>query len=309
MEKRFLEFCEKQDLFTPHRRVLVALSGGLDSMNLYELLYKNKERLKIHLVLAHVNHGQRPESDLEESELRTLADRRETRIHVAHYSGDFTEAKARTFRYDFLKQIMEKEDCTALVTGHHANDQAETTFMRLIRGTKLRHLSGIPVRQPFGKGELIRPLLTFTKDELMEIPHFEDSSNDSQDYFRNRVRHQYLPEFEKENPQMQASLRYLAEEVTHWHQALKELTSGLSIQDLASFRTYSHSVQSFLLEEYLAQFPDLQLGRVQFQELLNLLRKKRNCVHYLKSNYELHQEYDFFEIQKISQKSDRKSVV
>ena len=57
-----------------------------------------------------------------------------------------------------------------------------------------------------------------------------------------------------ENPQMQASLRYLAEEVTHWHQALKELTSELSIQDLASFRTYSHSVQSFLLEEYLAQF-------------------------------------------------------
>lgn len=304
MEKRFLEFCEKQDLFTPHRRVLVALSGGLDSMNLYELLYKNKERLKIHLVLAHVNHGQRPESDLEESELRTLADRRETRIHVAHYSGDFTEAKARTFRYDFFKQIMEKEDCTALVTGHHANDQAETTFMRLIRGTKLRHLNGIPVRQPFGKGELIRPLLTFTKDELMEIPHFEDSSNDSQDYFRNRVRHQYLPEFEKENPQMQVSLRYLAEEVTHWHQALKELTSELTIQDLAFFRTYSHSVQSFLLEEYLAQFPDLQLGRVQFQELLNLLRKKRNCVHYLKSNYELHQEYDFFEIQKISQKSD-----
>ena len=111
--------------------------------------------------------------------------------------GAFTEAKARTFRYDFFKQIMEIEDCTALVTGHHANDQAETTLMRLIRGTKLRHLSGIPVRQPFGKGELIRPLLAFTKNELMEIPHFEDSSNHSQDFFRNRVRHQYLTEFEK----------------------------------------------------------------------------------------------------------------
>ena len=304
MEKKFLEFCEKKDLFTSHCRILIAISGGLDSMNLYELLEKNKERLGIQLVLAHVNHGQRPESDFEESELRKLAEKRETRIHVAYYSGAFTEAKARTFRYDFFKQIMEIEDCTALVTGHHANDQAETTFMRLIRGTKLRYLSGIPVRQPFGKGELIRPLLAFTKNELKEIPHFEDSSNHSQDFFRNRVRHQYLTEFEKENPQMQASLCYLAEEVNHWHKALKELTSELTIQDLASFRTYSHSVQSFLLEEYLAQFPDLQLGRVQFQELLDLLRKKRNCVHYLKSNYELHQEYDFFEIQKISQKSD-----
>ena len=97
MEKRFLEFCEKQDLFTHHRRVLVALSGGLDSMNLYEFLYKNKERLKIHLVLAHVNHGQRPESDLEESELRMLADRRETRIHVAHYSGDYGERGLHCF--------------------------------------------------------------------------------------------------------------------------------------------------------------------------------------------------------------------
>ena len=57
----------------------------------------------------------------------------------------------------------------------------------------------------------------------MEIPHFEDSSNASQDYFRNRVRHQYLPEFEKENPQMQASLRYLAEEVTHWHQSTERI--------------------------------------------------------------------------------------
>ena len=240
MEKKFLEFCEKKDLFTSHCRILIAISGGLDSMNLYELLEKNKERLGIQLVLAHVNHGQRPESDFEESELRKLAEKRETRIHVAYYSGAFTEAKARTFRYDFFKQIMEIEDCTALVTGHHANDQAETTFMRLIRGTKLRHLSGIPVRQPFGKGELIRPLLAFTKNELMEIPHFEDSSNHSQDFFRNRVRHQYLTEFEKENPQMQASLCYLAEEVNHWHQALKELTSELTIQDLASFRTYSH---------------------------------------------------------------------
>ena len=74
---------------------------------------------------------------------------------------------------------------------------------------------------------------------------------------------------------MQASLRYLAEEVNHWHQALKELTSELSIQDLASFRTYSHSVQSFLLEEYLAQFPDLQLGRGPVSRIIRFTAKKK----------------------------------
>ena len=285
MEEQFLEFCEKNNLFTHHRRVLIALSGGLDSMNLYELLEKNKERLKIQLVLAHVNHGQRPESNIEERELQAFAKNKNTKLYVAHYSGDFTEAKARTFRYDFFKEIMEKENCTALVTGHQANDQSETTFMRLIRGARLRHLSGISVRQPFGKGELLRPLLSFTKDELMKIPHFEDRSNHSQDCFR-----------------------FLAEEVTQWHHALKELTRDLTIQDLASFRTYSSSVQSFLLEEYLAQFPDLQLGKAQFQELLAQLRKKRNTIHYLKANYEVHQEYDFFEIRKISQKSDDQSL-
>ena len=289
MEEQFLEFCEKNNLFTHHRRVLVALSGGLDSMNLYELLYKNKERLKIQLVLAHVNHGQRSESNIEERELQAFAKNKNTKLYVAHYSGDFTEAKARTFRYDFFKEIMEKENCTALVTGHQANDQAETTFMRLIRGARLRHLSGISVRQPFGKGELLRPLLAFTKNELMKIPHFEDRSNHSQDY-------------------LQESFRFLAEEVTQWHHALKELTRDLTIQDLAFFRTYSSSVQSFLLEEYLAQFPDLQLGKAQFQELLAQLRKKRNTIHYLKANYEVHQEYDFFEIRKISQKSDDQSL-
>ena len=67
------------------------------------------------------------------------------------------------------------------------------------------------------RGELIRPLLTFTKDELMKIPHFEDSSNDSQDYFRNHYYAiQYLPEFEKKILKMQTSLRYLAEEVNRW---------------------------------------------------------------------------------------------
>ena len=86
----------------------------------------------------------------------------------------------------------------------------------------------------------------------MEIPHFEDSSNDHGTIFEIINAISVPSEFEKEKSQMQVSLRYLSRGSDSLHQALKELTSELTIQDLSSFRTYSHSVQSFLLEEYFS---------------------------------------------------------
>ena len=91
---------------------------------------------------------------------------------------------------------MKKTGATALVTAHHADDQVETILMRLIRGTRLRYLSGIKEKQVVGEIEIIRPFLHFQKKTSTNF-HFEDISNQKNHYFRNRIRNSYLPELEK----------------------------------------------------------------------------------------------------------------
>ena len=176
--------------------------------------------------------------------------------------------------------------------------------MRLIRGSRPRHLKGIPLKQPFGQGVLIRPLLYFKKKDFPEIFHYEDKSNRSLDYFRNRIRHRYLPLLEKENPQVTSALVNLGEDLSHWHQALKELTKDLNPQDVTQFQKQSPAVQIYLLEEYLASFPDLQLSRAQFEQLHRIVVTKSNTQQVLKNGYELYKDYHYFEIRKISRRTD-----
>ena len=304
MKEKFFQFCQKEGLFESHQKVLLALSGGVDSMTLLDWLYHYQHQLGIDLVLAHVNHHQRIEADQEERGIRELAEAKHLPLKIAHFSGHFSESRARQFRYDFFEKVMKEEACSALVTAHHMDDQAETILMRLIRGSRPRHLKGIPLKQPFGQGVLIRPLLYFKKEDFPEIFHYEDKSNQSLDYFRNRVRHRYLPLLEEENPQVTSALVNLGEDLSHWHQALKELTKDLNPQDVTQFQKQSPAVQIYLLEEYLASFPDLQLSRAQFEQLHRIVVTKSNTQQVLKNGYELYKDYHYFEIRKISRRTD-----
>ena len=304
MKEKFLQFCQKEGLFESHQKVLLALSGGVDSMTLLDWLYHYQHQLGIDLVLAHVNHHQRMEADQEERGIRELAEAKHLPLKIAHFSGHFSESRARQFRYDFFEKVMKEEACSALVTAHHMDDQAETILMRLIRGSRPRHLKGIPLKQPFGQGVLIRPLLYFKKEDFPEIFHYEDKSNQSLDYFRNRVRHRYLPLLEEENPQVTSALVNLGEDLSHWHQALKELTKDLNPQDVTQFQKQSPAVQIYLLEEYIASFPDLQLSRAQFEQLHRIVVNKSNTQQVLKNGYEIYKDYHYFEIRKISRRTD-----
>ena len=201
---------------------------------------------------------------------------------------------------------MQEEDCTALVTAHHADDQAETIFMRILRGSRLRYLSGMKDRQPFGGGELIRPLLEFSKTDFPTVFHFEDASNFENTYFRNRVRNQYFPLLETENPRIKQAIIGLGLEIAQLQKALSSLTKDLNLTDLQTFRKQKREVQVFLLQEYLEKFPDLQLSKAQFDDILHIVNTKTNYHHYLKNQYELIQDYQAFKIQKIGPKSDSK---
>lgn len=304
MKNKFLKVTLDGHFFDKHEKVLVAVSGGLDSMNLFHLLYEYRQELSIELGIAHINHGQREEAILEENYLKQLAEECKVPFYLSHFEGRFSEEAARKWRYAFFADIMEQEGYTALVTAHHADDQAETVLMRLIRGSRLRHLSAIQPIQPFVNGELIRPLLSFKKSDFDNVFHFEDASNQSLNYFRNRVRNTYLPQLKQENPKIELALNNLAGDTRNLLQALRDLTKDLSVTDLISFRQQTQAVQRYLLEEYLEGFPDLQLSRSQFDEVLHILQSKANYKHLLKNNYVLEKDYHSFTIDKIGPQTD-----
>lgn len=303
-KEQFLNHCQKAGYFQEHEKVLVAISGGLDSMTLFNWLYSCRDALGIELGLAHINHKQRPESDEEERALQAIAKKLGVAWFTSSFSGTFSENAARKFRYDFFQYIMKEKGYTALVTAHHADDQAETIFMRLLRGTRLRYLQGIAPRQEFAGGELIRPLLSFHKKDFPETLHFEDASNAENHYLRNRIRNVYLPDLEVENPRFREALLDTGHQVSQLYQALEDLTADLDVTDLAVFSVQTSAVQHFLLENYCQTFPDLQLSKEQFEQVLHILQEKGNYQHPLRSGYELYKDYQRFEIRKISPQSD-----
>ncbi|MGT2667469.1 tRNA lysidine(34) synthetase TilS [Streptococcus rifensis] len=305
MKQEFYKVASQRHFFDKHDKVLIAVSGGLDSMTLLSLMLDYQDAFKIELGIAHVHHGQRPESDAEAAYLASYAERQAIPFHLSRFTGNFSEEGARDFRYQFFKDCMEQKGYTALVTAHHADDQAETVFMRIIRGSRLRHLSGIKECQAFGSGELIRPLLSFSKSEFEPIFHFEDDSNQSRNYFRNRVRQDYLPLLVTENPKLNQHLCHLAQEVDDLTTAISDLIKDIDYTCLEVFNAYPDSIQTYFLQDYLSQIPDLKtLHKAQFNDLLHILRTHQNKIIPLKADYQLIVTYEDFKIEKIHPETD-----
>ena len=194
-------FCREEGLLQPGQHVVCALSGGADSMALLCILQSMSP--EITLSAAHFNHKLRgAESDRDEAFVRDFCAARGIplitgRGDVAAYSartGLGIEEAARELRYEFLDTL----DCDCIATAHHADDNAETVLLHLLRGSGLRGLCGIPPR----RGRIIRPLLTVPRAALRDylrahdIPWVEDSTNGEDTALRNRLRHHVMPELE-----------------------------------------------------------------------------------------------------------------
>ena len=288
---RFLKLVQQKEFFKEHRRVLVALSGGKDSMTLFNWLYTYRKELEVELFTAHVNYGLRDVADWEEEQLKQKMTELQIELEVAHYDSDekFSEEAGRNMRYEFFRQVMADKNCTALVTAHHKGDQVETVLMREITGRRLRHLTGIPERQAFGSGELIRPLLTFSKADFDAEEYFEDVTNAGTDYLRNRVRNQYIPALTQENPQFSEAIVSMSQEITLAFSVIKDKIAELEIIkdeiNLKLFLRQSRALQHFILQEYLEKFPDLQVSKAKFSELLWIIERPQQYRSELSNAY------------------------
>jgi len=205
-------------MLVPGDRVLVALSGGADSVALLAALQALSASLDIAVCAAHFNHQLRGSESRRDQEHAERTARRlgvpcivGTAEHLAGTSN--LEARARDARYGFLAQVAAAHGCSRIATGHTLDDQAETVLMRLVRGTGWDGVAGIhPVRD----GRIIRPLIECSRKEVLafleasDLVFCEDSSNTSRRFLRNRVRHDVLPQLQAINPQVKRTLAGLA---------------------------------------------------------------------------------------------------
>lgn len=214
-------FILDNQLFDPATdSVLVAVSGGLDSVVLLDVLH----RLGVSVAVAHCHFGLRAEeADADEEFVRKLAKKYAVPYFAeffdtkgfAQQEGLSTQMAARVLRYQWFEQLRRSQGLDYVATAHHQRDAAETMLLNLTHGTGLSGLHGIPARL----GRVVRPLLGAAKDDLFDYvveKHLvwrEDSSNDSTLYQRNRLRHDVLPVLRELNPSLDQTLQHTAERV------------------------------------------------------------------------------------------------
>lgn len=214
MLKPFIDNCATTKIFDGCRKVLIALSGGADSLALTQLMICSRQRFGLELVAAHFDHGLRQTSTDDANFVKNFAAERGLEFvggqgNVKTFAVEqkiSIETAARTLRYEFLNDARQHLNCDAILTAHHADDQAETILMRLLRGSTSAGLSAMKARTFTDCGLIIRPLLAFRKAELENFCRQKklspriDETNFMTDATRNKIRLELVPLLEKFNP-------------------------------------------------------------------------------------------------------------
>jgi tRNA(Ile)-lysidine synthase len=288
VEKTIREF----SLIPQNSKILVALSGGPDSVTLLHVLLQLKENLKIEVAAAHLNHMLRDEeSERDEQFVRDLCRKWNIPLFVRRENvkeiskGRNVEAIAREVRYRFLEETLEKIDGNLIATGHTASDLVETVILNLTKGTGIKGLRGfLPERD-----RIIRPLFEVTREEVeryVEENHLSfviDSSNLKTDFERNLVRIGVIPVLKNINPRLEeAVLRsaevlreiegFLSEEVENLLQ--NYLKEGNFCMPLKEFKALHPALRKELLREAFKRVTGRTLSRGKVESIENLIEKR-----------------------------------
>lgn len=220
MLDQFLSFINKHNLIQPSQKVLLAVSGGMDSVVMCDLFSK----AKINFVIAHCNFGLRgEESNEDEMFVKKLSIKYKVPFMVTTFqTADFAETEkisiqmaARILRYEWFEKIRKEQNCDYIATAHHQNDVLETVLLNLTKGTGIAGLHGIRVKN----GHIIRPLLFVDKETIFDyvvenqVIWREDSSNESNKYQRNLIRNEVVPLLKQINTNLENTMQHTVERI------------------------------------------------------------------------------------------------
>lgn len=316
MINSLIKAVQEEFSFQKQDKIIIAVSGGVDSMVLLDIMTKILPSKNI--VVGHINHKKRTESDQEYTSIKTIVEDYKCTFEgyiYQHTTKNNFQASARKARYQFFQALAQKYNANYILTAHHLDDQIETIFMRITRGSSFTGYSGMKSRIKRRNYTIVRPLLQTPKEDLYtyakeyNIAYFEDASNEEDTYTRNRFRNHIVPLLKEENPtffeKMIQFVEYMEDADNFIEQASQEFMQQYYMYrtvPIEPFTALDKIVQVKVLEKVINKVTEdtVEVSYKQYQKLIELIHSDQpNQFYSLGKDYEWIKEYDVFYIAKI----------
>ena len=292
-----------ENLLKENDTLVVATSGGPDSMALLDIICSYKKKLKLKIIVAHVNHNVREESDEEEKLVEKYASYQQLifeKMKIKQVINNNFEMEARKIRYEFFEKIIKKYNAKYLFTAHHGDDLIETILMRLSRGSVLKGYKGIPTETKKDNYIVIRPLLWLEKKDLINyveknnIEYAVDYTNNLDDHTRNRFRHNVLPFLKEENNNVHLKYKKFSDELNMYDEFVEKYISNSNILDnnvinIKKFNKEDILIKNKIVEKLLNNIFDGHLEIIHKKHVNNII----NLIENAKSNSKIDLPNDY----------------
>lgn len=298
---RFTDEIQKNNFIHEGDKVLATVSGGADSVCLFDLLLRYREKINFNLICAHVNHMIRKEAEEDALFVKSICKKHDIPFflhneNVVRYAKDYkisVELAGREIRYKFFNSI----DCDVIMTAHNKNDVVETMLLHFIRGCGLDGLTGISA---INNNKIVRPLISFSKEEIVQyllehnLSWKEDVTNSDIKYTRNKIRHEIIPKLEEINPLFLDAASRTADILKEENDYINGLFSkdkvirkenGNIFFSISSIQEQPLSLQRRIIHEFVESFYEVDT-------IISLFNARNGTRYSLSNNKTAIKEYD-----------------
>lgn len=302
--------------------IVIGVSAGPDSMALLHSAIKCLNKI---IICAHINHNIRPESNEEEKYLEQYCKENNIifeKMKIESYKEKNFENEARKKRYNFYEKILKKYNSHTLMLAHHGDDLIETIMMKIVRGSNIEGYSGIKMYSKMNNYQIVRPLLTFTKEDLIKynecnnIKYYIDKTNEDTNYTRNRYRKKLLPILKKEDKLVHIKFLKYSETLQEYNEFVENITYNLiknkyhnNIIDIDLFKKEDKLIQKNIIYNILKNIYNNKNSIIKeknINDIISLTKsKKPNAIINLPKEYIAKKEYQYIYI--IKKEQDEKN--